>query len=141
MIVADANVLLHLVCGTQQTDLARRVYDSDAEWAAPVLWEPEVLNGLLVMHRAGLLGLEDAVTAWRNAAMATRGRIHDCNPGSVLKTAEHTGLTAYDAYYVTLARALRVLLITEDKQVLQTCPDVGRSMRDYLTGVRKEPLS
>ena len=132
VIVADANVLLYLVCDTPQTELARRVYAADADWAVPILWEPEVLNGLLVMHRAGLLELEDATTAWRNAAMATAGCVHDCNAGSVLDTAAQTGLSVYDAYYVTLARMLNVPLVTEDKKVRRACSDIARSMRDHV---------
>ncbi len=133
MIVADANLLIHLVCGTQQTELARRIHASDSKWAVPPLWEPEVLNGLLSIYRAGLLEFEDAMTAWQNAVAVTSGHLCNCDPVSVLETAKQTGLTAYDAYYVTLARSLGVFLVSEDKQVLRACPDVGRSMRDFLT--------
>ena len=132
MIVADANVLIYLVCETSRTGVAGQVRAADAEWAAPALWEAEVLNGLLVMRRAGLLDLEDAVQAWRNAAAATEGRVHACSPTKVLETADRTGLSAYDAHYVVLARALKAYLVTEDKKLLRTCPDVARSMQAFV---------
>ena len=132
MTVADANLLIYLVCETPRTSVARQVRTADAEWAAPALWEAEVLNGLLVMRRAGLLSLEDAVHAWRNASAATAGRVHACNPIKVLETADRTGLSAYDAHYVVLARALGAYLVTEDKKILRACPEVARSMRAFL---------
>lgn len=57
---------------------------------------------------------------------------------AVLRTANETGLTVYDAYYVTLARSLGVLLVTEDGKIKRNCPDVARSLESFvgLPGVR-----
>lgn len=139
MIVADANLLIYLTCRTPQTELARRVYASDAEWAVPILWEPEVLNALLLMCRAGMLSVDDAVKAWQHAASAVAGRVHGCAASTVLATGEQTGLTAYDAYYVALARTLGVYLITEDKKIRRACPDVTRSLLECVEGTREPP--
>ena len=63
MIVVDANIVIYLVCQTPWTDLARQVHSIDGDWIVPALWEAEVLNGLMMMKRGGLLDLEDAVRA------------------------------------------------------------------------------
>ena len=132
MIVADANLLINYVCGTPLSDMARQVNRQDPDWVSPPLWKAEVLNGLLVMHRAGLMSLDRAVLAYRNAAAATSDPLREDNPDAILTTAQDAGLTAYDAIYVTLARSLGIPLVTEDGKILRTCPDVARSMRQFL---------
>jgi len=140
MIVADANLLINYVCGTPFSDTARQVHRQDPDWVSPQLWKAEVLNGLLVMHRAGLMRLDRAVLAYRNAAAATSDPLREDNPDAILTTARDAGLTAYDATYVALARSLGVLLITEDKQILRACPDVARSMRQFLEPPEKPTM-
>lgn len=147
MIVADANLLINYVCATPFSDLARRVKAHDSDWVSPHLWKSEVLNGLLIMHKAGLLSLDRAILAYRNADAATVVGIHDDDPDAILTAAHTSKLTAYDATYVVLARSLGLLLITEDKQILRACPDVARSMCQFLSPpppppvVREEPAS
>ena len=132
MIVVDANIVIYLVCQTPWTDLAQQVYSADGDWLVPELWEPEVLNGLMVMKRGGLLGLEDAIRAWSNASDLLAGRVRKCDPPSVLRTADRDRLSAYDAQYVTLARSLGVKVVTEDRLIKQNCADVARSLRVFL---------
>ena len=133
MIVADANLLINFVCATPFSEMARRVKARDSDWVSPHLWKAEVLNGLLTMHRAQLMDLDRAVLAYRNAAAATVVGVHDDDPDAVLTVARDAGLSAYDAHYVSMARALGVFLVTEDKKILRTCPDVARSMRQFLS--------
>jgi predicted nucleic acid-binding protein len=132
MIVADANLLINYVCGTPFSEMARQVKAKDADWVSPHLWQAEVLNGLLVMHRAGLLKIDHALRAYHNAASTTATDDRDIDPDAILTIAHRFGLTAYDATYVALAHTLGVLLVTEDKRILRACPDIARSMRDFL---------
>ena len=87
MIVADANLLINFVCATEHAHLARQVREKDPDWMSPGLWRAEVLNGLLVMHRAGLLSVEDATKAWHNAAAATVVGLAQENPAEILRAA------------------------------------------------------
>jgi len=139
MIVADANLLIYFACDTPRTELARRVHAIDPDWIAPWLWEAEVLNGLLVMHRAGLLGMAEAAQAWRNAAMAILDTSLATDPGRVLAIARASKLSAYDACYVALAQATGAVLVTEDKQILRACPDVARSLESYAGASGAQP--
>jgi predicted nucleic acid-binding protein len=132
MIVVDANVVIYLVFETSFTPLAREVYARDSDWVVPDLWEAEVLNGLLNEVRAGHTTVEDALRAASNAATLLTGRAHRCDREAVLRTAQATHLTAYDAYYVVLARTLGVQLVTEDAAIRRNCPDVARSLKAYL---------
>jgi predicted nucleic acid-binding protein len=137
MIVADANILIYLVRETSFTAVAREVYARDSEWVAPQLWEAEVLNGLMREVTCGSLDLESAIRVAQYAATVLADRVQQCERSAVLRIADDTGLTAYDAYYVALARTLGVKLVTEDGKILRTCPDVALSMKALLA--LKEP--
>ncbi len=133
MIVADANLLINFVCATPFSEMARRVKAHDSDWVSPHLWKAEVLNGLLTMHRAKLMDLDRAILAYRNAASATVVGVHNDDPNAILKVARDSGLSAYDAHYVCMAHSLGVFLVTEDKQILRACPDIARSMLQFLS--------
>lgn len=137
MIVADANIIIYLVRETSFTALARDVYARDGAWIVPELWEAEVLNGLIREVKAGSLRLEDAVRVAEYAATVIGDRVQKCDRGAVLRIASDTALTAYDAYYVALARAQGAKLVTEDAKILRTCPDIALSLREFLNGEKK----
>jgi len=138
MIVVDANTVIYLVRDSSFSWLAREVYARDSHWIVPPLWKPEVLNGLLREVRAGHLDLAEAIKAVDNAANILSGRVQDCESAAVLRTADESRLTAYDAYYVTLARSLGVALVTEDSRIKKHCKDVARSLKGFL-GLPEEP--
>ena len=132
MIVVDANTIIYLVRDTSFTQLAREVYAKDSDWVVPCLWEAEVLNGLLREVRAGHINMREAIEAAANAAAILADRVQACEPAAVLRIAEAARLTAYDTYYVALARSLGVVLVTEDAKIKKNCPDVARSLRAFL---------
>jgi len=134
MIVVDANIVIYLVCDTPFTNLAGKVRQKEVRWIVPDLWEAEVLNGLMNMMRSGFLDLDDAILAWSNAARALSGQIHVCEPPAILRMAKQSGTTAYDAYYVSLARSMSIPLVTEDRELLRKFPDSAVSMNQFLRG-------
>lgn len=138
MIVVDANVVIYLVFETSFTPLASEVYARDPDWVVPELWEAEVLNGLMNEVRAGHTTVEGAIRAATSAAALLSGRTRHCDRTSVLRTSATCHLTAYDAYYVVLARTLGVPLVTEDGLIKRNCRDIARSMNGYL-GVADGP--
>ena len=140
MIVVDANTIIYLVRDSSFTWLAREVYAQDSDWIVPPLWKPEVLNGLLREVRTGNLVLGEAIEAASNAARILFGKVQDCEPATVLRTAEEARLTAYDACYVALARSLGVKLVTEDGRIKRQCKDVAQSLKGFL-GLPEEPAA
>jgi len=134
MIVVDANIVIYLICETPFTNSAGKVRQKDASWVVPNLWEAEVLNGLMNMMRSGFLDLDDAILAWSNAARVLSGHIHACEPPAVLRMAKQSGTTAYDAYYVSLARSMSIPLVTEDRELLRKFPNTAISMDQFLRG-------
>lgn len=139
MIVVDANAIVPLVRESSFTPLARALYAADPNWMVPPLWQSEVLNALLNEVRAGNVRLEGAMQAADMAVRLLRDGVRDVPPSAILTVAHASGLTAYDATYVVLARSLGLLLITEDKKILRSCPDIARSMRQFLAPPEAPP--
>jgi predicted nucleic acid-binding protein len=133
MIVVDANVVVVFLLDSPLAPEARAVHAHDAAWITPPLCQCEVLNALVQETKARKLTLRDALDAAETAARLGTNRADGCDPSAILTTAHSSGLTAYDATYVVLARSLGVPLVTEDKQILRACPDVARSMRQFLS--------
>ena len=132
MIVVDANVVVAFLLDTPLALDAREIHSRDTEWMTLPLCQFEVWNALLHETKAKKLALDSATAAAETARRLLATRTDGCTSASVLKTAYSTGLTAYDATYVVLARSLGVVLVTEDKQILRACPDVARSMTQLL---------
>jgi predicted nucleic acid-binding protein len=133
MIVVDANVIMALVRETTRTPEAQAIYSLDSDWTVPPLWQYEVLNALLNEVKARHLPLPLAIEVAENATRLFGDRIRHARPDDILVTARAAGLTAYDATYVALARSLGTVLVTEDKHILRACPDLARSMIQFLS--------
>ena len=133
MIVADANAILPLVRQSSFTLLARQAFEKDPAWIVPPLWQPEVLNALLREIKAGFIDLDGALEAVRLAEDIFRHQVRHPSPADILRISRTSGLTAYDATYVSLARELGVRLLTEDGQILRACPDTACSLHDFVT--------
>lgn len=99
-----------------------------------------VLNGLMNEVRAGHTNVEGSIRAATNSATLLSGKVRRCDRVDILRTANEARLTAYDAHYVVLARALGTLLVTEDGPIKRRCPDVARSLKAYL-GLNEGPAT
>lgn len=127
MIVADTNLVAYLLLPGARTAEAEAVLLREAQWVAPALWKSE-FRSVLVQHlRAGLLRMDEAAAAWAQAEVLIAHGTAEPETGRVLDVALTHGLSAYDAEYVALAEMLGVRLVTDDRRVLQACPDVAVS--------------
>ena len=68
MIVADANLLVHLVFPGEHSALADRIYARDPDWAVPLLWISELRNVAWKFVRRGEIGLAQAIDALARAS-------------------------------------------------------------------------
>ena len=75
---------------------------------------PEVASRLLAQAQALLSGLTSVLDA------------------QALQTAIEFGISAYDARFISLARQMRVKLVTEDARLRATVPDWTISLNDAL---------
>lgn len=125
MIVVDTNVVVGLLVDGEVTPRASRVLAFDDQWSAPPILPIEFRNALLRYVRRGDITSEQAKTMHSDALMLLGDRISGLPGDAVLDTALECGLTAYDAEFVALARALGVGLVTMDAAILRGAPDVA----------------
>lgn len=125
MIVVDTTVLVYLMLPGDSTAAARGALARDPAWVAPVLWRSEFRNALALYLRQGHLRLDDALTVQAAAEGMMAGREYSSDSVAVLGLAAASGRSAYDCEFVALAQSLGVPLITTDRQVLASFPEVA----------------
>lgn len=131
MIIADANILIHLAVECDQTPQAEALMNFDPVWAAPVLWRSEVRSGLMKYFHHGLMGFDSIMVSWHVAEETIAGREYAVDARKVLELAAQSKCTSYDCEYVALALDLGVSLVTTDKQVLKAFPKIAVSLADF----------
>lgn len=135
MIVVDTNVVASLLLPTSEhTDSAMRLLNSDREWVAPAIWRSEFCNMLVTGVRNKWWNADQAIEALANAdEIMDRGE-YRVPSVEVLRTAIESNCTAYDCEFVVLARDLELRLVTLDKAVLRTFPEIAVSLKEYALG-------
>ena len=113
--VVDASAAAALLFGEPEADTIAAQLDG-AQLAAPALLGFELANVCLIKSRRHPEQREALTTAFH-----LRGRLQVANASidhdAVLELANETGLTAYDASYLWLARQLGAELVTLDRQL------------------------
>ena len=122
MIVLDASVAVDMVRGTSDGMAYRELMLDGEKVVAPHLFVSEVADALLKHVRAGCF---DAGTA---AAMALEAYeiVDEFVPDEslmpeVLHEAAYNGHSAYDTFYLVLARRKKATLFTRDKKLTALC--------------------
>lgn len=95
----------------------------------PALWRVEVSNGLVIAERRNVLTASDTADAIRRIEMLLVRSIESVDePVQIrraLSAAQESGLTAYDAVYLDLARQQRLPLATLDRQLAAAAKKAG----------------
>lgn len=131
MIVVDTNIISYLLLPTEFSEKASQLYQSDPEWAAPVLWRSEFRNVLALYIRKKLVTLAEALVIQEEAEELMKDREFTVPSVSILSLTDSSTCSAYDCEFVALARQLSVKLVTGDKKILAEFPDVAVSLNQY----------
>jgi len=131
--LVDTNIIGYLYLNSERSEQAERALRRDLEWAAPRLWRSELQNVLAFYLRKKLLSLENAQQIMTQALALLEGREYDVPSFSVLRLASESSCTAYDCEFVALAQELGVPLVTVDRQVLASFPDVAVDLDRYVS--------
>lgn len=134
MIVVDTNVVAYLVIDGERTAAARSVRRRDPAWCVPTWWRAEFMNVLARAVRHGVLDRSLAWALWTEATAMMRGFEASPAEEAVLLTAIDGGFTAYDAWFVALADALDVPLVTADRRLVAARPDRAILLEDFAAG-------
>lgn len=133
MIVADATLIIHFSMPGSKTEQAEAVRRKDPVWAAPPLWEYEVLNVTWTYIQFEDLPLAQALEHWDVAQDLIGERTYQMAPVDVLRLAAQSGRSAYDCQYVAIAQQLDEWLVTSDVGILTAFPNTAISPDDFLS--------
>jgi predicted nucleic acid-binding protein len=127
VIVVDANLIIGVVLQTQPR--LEAVMARDRSWVAPPLWRSEFCNALAGYIRREELPLDGAIAAFDEAESIVR--VVEPDAAEVLRLVTTSPCTAYDLEYVAIAHALGVPLVTLDRQVLASFPDIALTPTNF----------
>lgn len=130
MIVVDANVMVYVWVSGPHTDLALRARDRDPVWVAPSLWRNELRNALTSHIRHAGLPLGEAIRI-ADEAEASVSQTYHVAAAEVLTCAARSRRSAYHCEYVALARGLRVPLVTADRALASSFPEICVSLEAF----------
>lgn len=134
MIVVDTNVVAYLWLPAEQTPAAERLLDVDPDWKVPFLWRSELRSVLALAVKRKRCSLSEAIDIAQRAHDHLKGRELAVESDEVLRLADVSGCSAYDCEFVSLARRLRVPLVTNDHQVLKAFPAIAVALEKYAPG-------
>jgi len=132
VIVVDTNVLIYFWLRTEQARQAERLYESDPEWIAPLLWRSEFRSALSLYIRKKRMSLEQALYAIASAEEQLYDHEHIVDSRAVMELALESGCSAYDCEFVALAEAAGVPLITGDRRIVERFPKIAQPLPDFI---------
>jgi predicted nucleic acid-binding protein len=138
VIVADTNLISYVLIDGEKTDLARKVWTIDPDWAMPPLWRSEFLSVLVVAVRAGALKEEQAQILLRRSHVFMSAVELEPDGERVFKLAVERNISAYDAQFVAVAEELEAPLVTADKRIIANCPDLAVSLETFVSNNYRE---
>ena len=133
MIVVDTNIIAYLLINGDRTAMAVEVARKDREWISPRLWRSEMRNLLTLYVQREVFSRRAAVLIMEEALATMQDHEFEPESGRVLELAEISGCTAYDCEFVSLAERFNVPLVTSDKKLLNSFPDIAVSMENFLS--------
>lgn len=132
MIVGDTNLLIYLSVESEFTALARRVNAADPEWIFPPVARSEVANVLTTLVREKWISKSAACATLERVEPRLLARSRDVSMRDAMAVALAHHVSAYDAQFVVLARALGVLLVTADTRLQRQFPGLAISMQEFV---------
>ena len=123
MIVADTNLLIHLLVDGPNTSTAMEVREKDPDWRAPFLWRSEFRNAMAGYVRNNLMTVEQALRIIREAENMMFYKDHLVNSATVMRLVADSTCSAYDCEFIALANHLDAPLVTSDSRLLRDFPD------------------
>ena len=132
MIVADCNLIAYLLLEGPRTRTAGAVFLRDPAWAAPLLWRSELRNVLATHMRVNRLPLAEALLKMTEAETVIGSLQFPVSSDEVLEECARSGVSAYDAEYLVVARKLQIPLLTHDQRLLSAGTRVAWTPEAFL---------
>ena len=132
MIVVDTNILIYLFVVGENTESVKKLLKIDSDWIAPILWRSEFRNVIATYLRNNYLDLSQAMFIIQKAEEIMHDREYAVQSKDVIKLAKVSNCSAYDCEFVALALDLNLKLVTTDKKVINSFPQIACHLRDFV---------
>ena len=131
MVLVDTNILAYLMIEGDRTAAARQLFERDGDWCSEAFVMVEFSNVIATYVRTG------ALTRAQGAKLLAEAQVHLPTLHSVvntqaLETAMQFGISAYDGRFISLAKQLKLKLVTEDAKLRVAVPSWAISLADAL---------
>lgn len=133
MIVADTNIISHLLLPTPYSKSVDAAYKLDSEWVAPLLWKSEFRNVLALYLRKEIINLEKALLLQETAESIMTQNEFDVSSSQVLALINESNCSSYDCEFVALSHHLNIPFVTQDKKVLKEFPSTAITVAKFLS--------
>lgn len=130
MIVVDTNVVAYLYLPTVQTAAVERLLVEQPDWVAPLIWRSELRNVLALYIRKSLLTFDQAYAIQSEAERLLSECEFEVSSFDVLRLVEKSHCSAYDCEFIALATQLKTRLVTANKKLLNSFPQVALSLAE-----------
>ena len=128
----DTHVVVNLLVAGPYSDSARALYAVDADWHSESLLTIEFRNVMATLIRRMSFPLADASATLAESMHFLNAGLHQIADSDALDAAAHFGVTAYNARFLLVARALGSPLITEDVKLMRAAPQFTQSLVEAL---------
>lgn len=131
MVVIDTNILAYLMIEGDRTSAAQELHARDPDWRSESFVLVEFSNILATYVRMKAMAREVGARLLAQAQTFVPGMTNVLH-AQALETAVQFQISAYDARFITLARQMRLKLVTEDAKLRAAAPDWTVSLADAL---------
>ena len=128
MQIVDTHIVVNLLVAASFSGSARALYAAGADWHTESLLTIEFSNVMATLIRRLNFPLVEATNTLAEAKRLLRAGLHRVDDGDALDAAAHFGVTAYDARFLLVARALGSPVITEDAKLRRVAPQFTQSL-------------
>ena len=132
MVLVDTNILAYLMIEGDRTAAAQELFERDGEWCSEAFVMVEFSNVIATYVRTGALSQAQGPRLLTEA-QAHLPTLHNIVNTQALEVAMQYGISAYDARFISLARQLKLKLVTEDAKLRTAVPSWTISLADALT--------
>ena len=132
MLVVDTNIIAPFYIRGAYTERVHKLHHSDGLWRTDPLALVEFSNILATYQRARYLTTNEARRCLAEAERFLRPHYLQVTHETSLRVAIRYGVTTYDARFLAAAMHLNIRLVTEDKKLRGTAPDLTQSLAEAL---------
>jgi predicted nucleic acid-binding protein len=132
MIVVDTNILAYLFFPNPHNVSVEKLRIRENDWSAPELWRSEFLNAATLYLRKGIVSMSQAIEAYEKANRFVLSYEMHSEYKEILLSIKNSDCSSYDCEFVVLAQKLNSKLLTYDKKILNSFPNIATKPEEFL---------